>query len=79
MNSNTTTFLSTGDRTEPYRAVFDPPRTPERPFPHGLRAAAPSFAPGSTHTPPSSDVRVIQNPQVKAFTEIDGETRFGQK
>ena len=49
MNSNTTTFLSTGDRTEPYRAVFDPPRTPERPFPHGLRAAAPSFVPGSAH------------------------------
>jgi len=33
----------------------------------------------STHNPPSWDVRVIENPQVNVFTEIDGETRFGQK
>ena len=32
-----------------------------------------------THTPPSSDVRVIPFTQVNGFTEIDGETRFGQK
>ena len=52
---------------------------PNDPSPSDLRTVAPSFAPRSTHTPPSSDVRVIQNPQVKAFTEIGSETRFGQK
>ena len=38
-----------------------------------------SPGPGSTHTPPSWDLRVIPFPQVNAFTEIGGETRFGQK
>ena len=43
---------------------------------HRIRGVAPSFAPGSTHTPPSWDVRVLQNPQVEAFTEIGSETRW---
>ena len=60
-------------------ATFDRPRTPERAFPTDFRAVAPSFAPGPTHTPSSWGRRVIQNPQVNGFTEIDGETRFGQK
>ena len=52
---------------------------PELPFPHGFRAVVPSFAPRSAPSPPSWGWRVIQNPQVNGFTELDGETRFGQK
>jgi hypothetical protein len=60
-------------------ATFDRPRTPERAFPTDFRAVAPSFAPGSTHTPPAWDVRETYKPQVNGFTEIESETRFSQK
>jgi hypothetical protein len=59
--------------------TFDRPRTPERAFPTDFRAVTPSFAPGSTHTRPRGNVRVIHNLQVNVFTEIESETRFGQK
>ena len=65
--SITATELSTG---------LEPPNYPS---PSDLRAVAPSFAPGSAYTLASWDVRERPNPQVNAFTEIDSETRFGQK
>ena len=38
-----------------------------------------NFAPHFAPSPPSWGWRVIPFPQVNGFTEIDGETRFGQK